>query len=175
MIETFPTMKTTTKTTPLSWWLAVAVLALVSACSTAKSSGRGQQESYSPASQELYDAIAHADEAMSEAYNTCDVAKFEGLFAEDVEFYHDLAGLITSRQVLVDAFKNNICGKVTRELVKDSLEVYPIANYGAVELGAHYFHDKQGSDGAPSHPAKFVFVWRKQAGEWKLTRSISLH
>lgn len=169
------TMKTMTKTTTPARLLSVTLLALVPACSTARSSERSQSESYSPASQELYDAIAHADAAMSEAYNTCDVAKFEALFAEDVEFYHDLAGLITSRQVLVDAFKNNICGKVTRELVKDSLEVYPIANYGAVELGAHYFHDTQGNDGAPSRPAKFVFVWRKQAGEWKLTRSISLH
>lgn len=168
-------MKTTTKTTTPSFVLAVAILALVSACSTARSSGRGRPESYSPASQELYDAIAHADDVLSEAYNTCDVAKFEALYSEDVEFYHDLAGLIGSRQILVDAFKNNICGKVTRELVKDSLEVYPIANYGAVELGAHYFHDKQGEGGAPSHPSKFVFVWRKQAGEWKLTRIISLH
>ncbi len=33
---------------------------------------------------------------------------------------------------LVEAIKNNICGKVTREMVPERLEVYPIYNYGAV-------------------------------------------
>ncbi len=37
--------------------------------------------------------------------------------ADDLEFYHDKSGLSSGRQGLVEGVKNNICGKVTRELV----------------------------------------------------------
>ena len=57
------------------------------------------------------------------------------LVAEDLEFYHDKTGLARGRQALVDGIRNNICGKVTRELVPGTLQVDPIANYGAVEIG----------------------------------------
>ena len=61
----------------------------------------------------------------------------------DLEFYHDKSGLSIGRQAMVEGVKNNICGKVTRELVPGTLEVYPIANYGAVEIGVHRFHHPQ--------------------------------
>jgi hypothetical protein len=38
--------------------------------------------------------------------------------------------LTTSKQEILDATKQNICGKVTRELVKGSVEVYSIKDYG---------------------------------------------
>jgi hypothetical protein len=42
---------------------------------------------------------------------------------------------MTSKQGILMRRKN-ICGKVTRELVKGSIEVYPIKDYG-VEIGLH--------------------------------------
>jgi hypothetical protein len=45
----------------------------------------------------------------------CDLEKFGSLLADDLEFYHDKSGLSSGRQALVEAIKNNICGKVTRE------------------------------------------------------------
>jgi len=53
--------------------------------------------------------------------------EFGSLLTEDLEFYHDKTGLARSGKALVEGVKNNICGKVTRELIPGTLEVYPIA------------------------------------------------
>lgn len=42
---------------------------------------------------------------------------FAALFAEDLEFYHDQDGLSVGRQATIEAVKNNICGKVHRDLI----------------------------------------------------------
>jgi hypothetical protein len=93
------------------------------------------------------------------------------MVSDDLEFYHDKTGLARGRSTFVDAIKNNICGKVTRELVPGTLEVYPIANYGAVEIGVHRFlhpgHDDEVGE------AKFITLWQNKDGAWKITRAIS--
>ena len=68
-----------------------------------------------------------------------------GFIDDNVEFYHDQGGVTLGRAALVDSVKNNICGKVTRELVPSSLQVYPMKGYGAIEMGTHLFHH-------PGHP-----------------------
>jgi hypothetical protein len=45
------------------------------------------------------------------------------LVSEDLEFYHDKTGLARGRQLFIDSIRNNICGKVTRELVPGTLQV----------------------------------------------------
>jgi hypothetical protein len=96
------------------------------------------------------------------------------IYADSIEFYHDKGGLETSKQALLNAIKQNICGKVTRVLVKGSIEVYPIAGYGAVEIGLHRFinHAENNSE---SKPDKFIVVWRYRNDKWQITRVISLH
>jgi hypothetical protein len=106
-----------------------------------------------------------------DAYNHCDLATISSLVAEDLEFYHDQTGLAVGRQALVDGIKNNICGKVTRELVPGTLEVYPIAHYGAVEIGIHRFHHPGHEDEVGE--AKFVTLWQNKDGVWKVTRALS--
>jgi hypothetical protein len=62
--------------------------------------------------------------------------------------------------------------KIRRELVEGNLEVYPIKNYGAIEIGLHRFcHVENGKDECGIF--KFVHVWQKRNGEWKVTRVIS--
>lgn len=68
----------------------------------------------------------------------------------------------------------NICGKVTRVLVKGSIEVYPIPGYGAVEIGLHRFINHEESE-TPSKPDKFIMIWRQTGNGWQITRVISLH
>ena len=79
---------------------------------------------------------------------------------------------MTVKQDIIDALEKNICGKVTRELVEGSIEVYPIKDYGAVQLGYHKFHNNQEPD-APSKPSKFILLWQHQNNEWKITRSLA--
>jgi len=98
----------------------------------------------------------------------------EEIISEDLEFYHDQGGLMTSKQKLNEALKANICGKVTRELKKGSLEVYAIGGYGAVEMGLHGFHNSKEPD-SQLHYSKFVHIWKRDNGKWRITRVISLH
>lgn len=123
---------------------------------------------------ELHRTIASLDTALFDAYNTCQPEKFASFLADDLEFYHDQTGLSRGAQSTVDAIKKNICGKVRRDLVAGTLKVYPLNNYGAVQVGIHRFCDpKLGKCGEGSGEARFVHLWQNKDGAWKLTRIIS--
>ena len=126
-----------------------------------------------PAPDPLFQTIQSLDAKLFDAYNHCDLEKFGSLLADDLEFYHDKSGLSSGRQALVEGVKNNICGKVTRELVPGTLEVYPIANYGAVEIGVHRFHHPGHENTESVGEAKFIHLWQNKDGVWKITRVIS--
>jgi len=89
---------------------------------------------------ELDKAVTTLDAALFDAYNKCDLGKFASFFADDVEFYHDQGGVTLGKANLTESVKKNICGKVTRELVPGTLQVYYMKGYGAVEMGVHRFH-----------------------------------
>jgi len=141
--------------------------------SPAHSQSQNQAPAYKPESKELYDAIVHMDSVWEDSYNNCKMDVQEEIISEDLEFYHDRTGLMTSKKDLIQALRNNICGKVKRELLKGSIEVYPIANYGAVEMGYHRFHNKV--ENVTGKYARFVEIWRNENGHWRITRVISLH
>lgn len=121
----------------------------------------------------LFQTIQSLDTQLFDAYNHCDLEKFGSLLADDLEFYHDKTGLSRGRQALVEGIKNNICGKVTRELEPGTLEVYPIADYGAVEVGVHRFHHPGHETTESIGEARFIHLWQKKDGTWKVTRVIS--
>ena len=129
---------------------------------------------YKPESKELYNEIVRMDSLWEDAYNHCKMDVQDQLLSDSIEFFHDRGGLIKSKTRLMDAYKNNICGKVTRELLKGSIEVYTIKDYGAVEMGYHRFHSIHDT-GPNSTFARFVHIWKKENGIWKITRVISLH
>jgi Domain of unknown function (DUF4440) len=120
----------------------------------------------------LFQTVAALDTRLFDAYNHCDLATLGDLVSNDLEFYHDKTGLAVGKKPFIDAIQQNICGKVERTLVPGSLEVYPLAHYGAVEIGIHRFTH-------PGHPeegvgeAKFVTLWQNKDGKWFVTRAIS--
>ncbi|QNI37712.1 nuclear transport factor 2 family protein [Edaphobacter albus] len=122
---------------------------------------------------ELTRAITALDKQLFDGFNTCDLDKMKALVSEDLEFYHDKTGLAVGRQVFLDAVRNNICGKVQRELVAGSLEIYPIKDYGAVEIGVHRFTHPWKQDHGEVGEAKFIHLWQYRDGAWKVTRVIS--
>src|SRR5215467_5060754 len=83
--------------------------------------------------QELDKAITALDAALFDSYNRCDLEKFSGFIADDVEFYHDQGGVTLGRAALAESVKKNICGKVTRELVPGTMRVFYMKGYGAIE------------------------------------------
>ncbi len=127
-----------------------------------------------PAREELSRTLAAQDAALFDSFNRCDLEKFASFFAEDVEFYHDKGGVTLSRKSLVESVKNNICGKVRREVIAESLEAHPIPGFGAVQMGSHSFYEVSAKPGSgPVGFARFIHLWRLKDGAWKITRVIS--
>jgi ketosteroid isomerase-like protein len=126
-----------------------------------------------PADPALHAEIARMDKAMFDAFNGHDIEGVMALFSEDLEFFHDKDGLVRyeeTRNALKGGFAQN--NGLRRDLVPGSLEVYPIKNYGAMQIGAHRFcHVENGKDDCGVF--KFVHVWRKTGGHWKVTRVVS--
>jgi ketosteroid isomerase-like protein len=95
------------------------------------------------------------------------------MFTNDIEFYHDTGGLtnyVQTKENFGKLFANT--PDIRRDLVKGSLEVYPIKDYGAIEIGEHVFcHKENGKDDCGT--LKFTMVWRKDGDSWKVSRVIS--
>lgn len=122
----------------------------------------------------LYQTISKLDSIFFHAYNTCDLKTQAQFYADTIEFFHDKSGLDTSKQHILENTQKYICGKVTRQLVKGSIEVSPLPGYGAVELGKHTFHNNQEKNAKPK-ASRFVILWRNNNGNWTITKVISLH
>lgn len=132
----------------------------------------------STSSADLFQQIAHLDSLAFEAYNSCNLSVFKDYFVEDLEFYHDKSGLITSREVMIEALKSMLCDntgiKVRRELIESSLKVYPLENFGAIQVGEHYYY--QSVNQQPEklfEAAKFTHIWKKEDDQWRISRVLS--
>jgi hypothetical protein len=126
-------------------------------------------------STELLATISRLDSQLFEAFNTRNLEVIKTMFAKDVEFYHDTGGVANYDQTM-ESFKNlfeqSKTNGLRRDLVKGSLEVYPIKDFGAIQVGQHRFcHKENGRDDCGTF--KFVHVWRFKDGEWKISRVVS--
>lgn len=143
-------------------------------CNSIQQESSNNAKNYKPIDIALQNKIEELDSIFFTAYNNCNLDKQASLIAEEIEFYHDNGGLMTSKRDIIEATKNNICGKVTRELIKGSIEVYPINNFGAVQIGYHKFFNNQEPD-AISNPSKFIAIWKNDNDTWQMSRIVSLH
>ncbi len=130
----------------------------------------------SKAPDELYNEIFSADRSLFDAFNHCDTLSYRKFFTDDLEFYHDKGGLTVSLKNELQSFTDNCKTDLhlRRELIKSSLEVYPIKEYGAIEIGMHRFYHrtKEGTEKLGG-TYKFIHVWQKKNEGWKLSRIIS--
>lgn len=123
----------------------------------------------------LFDTVAGLDRQMFDSFNQCDdPAQFErhrALFDSKVEFYHDLGGVTWDREQMLANVRKNVCGKFRRELVPGTLRVYPIKDFGAMEIGEHRFCSSGGK--TCEGRGEFILVWRRLGDRWQVTRAIS--
>jgi len=157
--------------------LSFALFLLLVSCSTSKSNDYQLTKNYTPDNPELYKTIVKLDSVFFDAYNHCDT-KFEtyaDFYTEDIEFYHDQGGLSNSKKDILEGTKNYICGKVTRTLIPGSIEVYPIKDYGAIEIGLHSFSNNTNPPDEPKKISRFTIFWKKTAEGWKIAKVVSLH
>jgi hypothetical protein len=60
-------------------------------------------------------------------------------------------------------------------LIKGSIEVYPIKDYGAIEMGLHRFQNSEDASSVTSRAGKFIIIWQHKNNQWKITKVVSLH
>ena len=155
-------------------WL---VTLLVLACSTASAQRAGPS-----LTQELTDEITGADKALFAAvFDACDTTALAKMVTGDFEMYHDKDGLVASSGA---QFLKDIAGmcarqktgedyRSRRELVAGSLKVYPLSNYGAIEMGQHrFFKLTPGKPERLVEVALFTHVWKKEPSGWRLARGL---
>lgn len=139
--------------------------------------GNAQSQSVAASSGELYDTISSLDSAFFEAYNKCELAKIDPFFTDDIEFYHEKHGLISTRKSVMQVITKNLCGgsnRVRRELVEGSLRVYAIKGFGALEIGEHRFYlTQKGQQEKLDGIGKFANLWQKGDGKWRMSRVFS--
>lgn len=149
--------------------IAVACLALASAAPSLSRAGEA------PPPDTLFDTIAALDAEVFDAFNHCEVPeqlrKHASYFDAAVEFYHDTGGVTWSRDAMLANTAAHVCGKFRRELVPDSLHVFPVKDFGAIAQGSHRFC--QFDTGECAGLADFTIVWRQQQGQWQITRVLS--
>ena len=123
----------------------------------------------------LFEIVAKLDTEVFDAFNHCSspgqLQKHATYFDPGVEFYHDNGGVTWSRQEMLASTEKHVCGQFRRELVPETLKVYPIKDFGAIAQGVHRFC--QFASGTCEGMADFVIVWRLKEGEWQITRVLS--
>jgi CubicO group peptidase (beta-lactamase class C family) len=130
----------------------------------------------------LYKIIQEKDSLLfTIGFNTCDITQFENLVSEYFEFYHDQAGITSSKSAFIESIRNGLCKltyKPVRELAENTMEVYSLEKngvlYGAIQTGKHNFYAIE--NGKPEYltsVAKFTHVWILENGNWKLSKGLS--
>ena len=146
----------------------------MSACSATKSNQtKNNQQTYMPVDKILYDTIIYQDSILFTAFNSRNFNDFKKFFSDSLEIYQDNMGLRNYKQSM-EAFNGLFIGNyvLTRQLIKSSVEVYPIKNYGAIETGQHTFcHTENGKLDCGTF--KFVHIWEGKNGQWKIARIVT--
>ncbi|MFC6634753.1 nuclear transport factor 2 family protein [Microbulbifer taiwanensis] len=136
-----------------------------------------------PTSAQLVAEITDADRKLFDAvFNNCDLEASQGLVTDDFEFYHDKWGknadsgaeFLSSVADMCKGRQNGRNVKARRKLVAGSVEIYPLKNFGAIQIGIHKFYGlPQGKEPVLRESGRFTHVWQKVDGQWKLARVLS--
>ena len=121
----------------------------------------------------LQDRILQLDKQLFDAFNQRDIETTKAMLDADVEFYHDTGGLADYQQTIANLtrlFAN--AGDLTRELIPESTEVYPVKDFGAIQTGKHRFcHTENGKPDCGEF--KFLHIWKQQDKRWTVVRVVS--
>ncbi len=160
--------------------LSVAIfLAINVSARTQEAQAQAAAKKKKATSGELFETIARMDAAAFDAFNAHDIDQLMAMFTDDLEFFDDSDGLNDYAKTKAD-FVKLFAGTpdIRRELLKETLEVYPLKGYGAIEVGEHRFcHEEKATGAEPARAdcgvMKFSMVWRQVGDKWKLARILS--
>ena len=117
--------------------------------------------------------IRALDAQLFDAYNTCDLPRFAALLDPAVEFYHDNGGITLGREALTKSVQDNICHRVTRELLPATFEAHYMKGIGAIEIGTHRFHHPGHENTEAVGEGRFIHLWVYKDAAWHITRVYS--
>ena len=124
---------------------------------------------------DIYKEIYKMDSLIFYAFNNCDSIEYKKYLTDDLEFYHDQGGLHYLDEEMLSI--KEMCDRnshIRRELIKGTLEVYKMGDFGAVQIGVHrIYHTNKGESEHISGNYKFIHLWQKKDGIWKIKRIIS--
>ncbi len=131
----------------------------------------------------LHEEILKADAEFFRAFfDTCDIATVRRYVADDFEMFHDKGGLVSSSGAEFVKIAEEKCKRQaegvdflsTRRLVPETMKVYPLNNYGAIQTGTHRFYAiQEGKPDRLTETAPFTHVWKEENGQWRLARVLS--
>ncbi|MDF2180355.1 nuclear transport factor 2 family protein [Aliiglaciecola sp. CAU 1673] len=118
--------------------------------------------------------ILALDKQLFTAFNQRNLEVMKAMLSQDLEFYHDKAGLSDYQQNLqstINLFNSD--SDLTRELLPGSTEVHPIPGYGAIQTGQHRFCHTADNGQPDCGTFKFLHIWKAQKDQWQITRVVS--
>ena len=126
-------------------------------------------------------AIKRADaDLFAAVFDRCDTDAVAAMLTGDFRFVHDKDGESARAKFLAnlkghcDRVKTAEDFPARRELVDGSLEVWPINNYGALEIGVHRFYARlPGKPETLTETGNFMILWKQVDGKWLMAESIS--
>jgi len=136
-----------------------------------------------PTEPALTKAIMARDAALFDVmFVQCAPAALAAVVTDDMEFYHDKGGAM-GREAFLDDYAKSCAAKRApdawrsrRELMAETLKVYAIPGFGAVEEGTHLFYERKGE--GPERlagKARFSILWKLGAdGQWRMARTFSI-
>jgi len=136
-----------------------------------------------PSEHDLLSEIRQLDERIFEAaFLTCDAPVLRALMSEDLEFYHDLYGLIAND---LDAFlagtipdciarSEGTLPYIERRPEPGTLQVRRLGDWGALQTGSHTFHGRdEDNQDLFLERGTFMHVWERSELGWRIKRVIS--
>lgn len=118
-------------------------------------------------STEVRDAIVAADRNFEAAFHRGDAAAVAALYTEDGQFLQPHGETVSGRQAIQATFQGlmDMGVKVIR------LAALEVEDYGdtASEIGTYVL---EAEGGQVVDRGKFVVLWKREAGQWKLHRDI---
>ena len=127
-------------------------------------------------------SVRQFDDEYWKAFNACEVQKQTRMNAQDIEFYHDVGGVMRGRASFAETTAKNICGRkdwrLRRAEVPGTVKFYPLRSngnvYGAVVSGEHYFyHTNKGHAETLEGKARFTHTLLLNDGQWQVARVLS--
>lgn len=131
---------------------------------------------------DLRSEIEAADKSLFAAvFDSCDPDEVGRRVTEDLEFFHDRWGPIANSRdefvkIIRSSCERQAAGsdpKARCEPLPETIAVYPMKNYGALETGSHRFYQIRPGGEVLTGRAKYVHLWRQVDARWLLARVIS--